>query len=72
MKTIRKLTLNSLAITALLVPAGMALSGCDANDGPAEQLGEEIDNAAENTGEKIDEAAEDLKDAVDDATDDTP
>lgn len=36
-------------ITALLVAAGAfgTLAACDSNDGPAEEIGEDIDDAAE-------------------------
>jgi hypothetical protein len=51
-----------LAMSALLV----ALSGCDSQEGPAEQAGEKIDNAAEQTGEKIEQAGDAIQDAVQD------
>lgn len=41
---------------ALLVAAVLGIAGCDMNDGPAEEV-----------GENIDEAADELEDAVDDA-----
>ncbi|MCW8902623.1 MULTISPECIES: hypothetical protein [Sedimenticola] len=50
----------SLATGALLV----ALTGCDQNDGPAEQAGEKIDNAAEQAGEQMEKAGEAIKDAA--------
>lgn len=52
----------SLATGALLI----ALSGCDQNDGPAEQAGEKIDNAAEQAGEQMEKAGEAIKDAAKD------
>jgi len=51
-----------LATGALLI----ALSGCDQNDGPAEQAGEKIDNAAEQAGEQMEKAGEAIKDAAKD------
>jgi hypothetical protein len=38
-------------------------------DGPAERLGEGIDEAIEDTGEAIDDAVDDVEDAVEDAGD---
>jgi len=50
----------TLAMFALLV----ALSGCDRNDGPAEQAGKKLDNALEQTGKEMEKAGEAVKDAV--------
>ncbi len=50
----------SLIMGVLLV----ALSGCDQNDGPAEQAGEKIDNAAEQAGEQVEKAGEAIQDAA--------
>lgn len=72
MKLLRTLTLNSLFLSALAVPVTFSMTGCDSTDGPAEQMGEDIDNATEETEDSINEATEEVKDEVDDATDDTP
>jgi hypothetical protein len=50
----------TLAMFALLV----ALSGCDRNDGPAEQAGKKLDNALEQTGKQMEKAGEAVKDAA--------
>lgn len=51
-----------LAITAALCV------GC-AEDGPAEEAGEKIDEAVENTGDAMEDAADDAEEAIDEATD---
>ncbi len=49
----------------LAVPLALfALAGCR-EKGPAEKVGEAIDEAAEETGESLEEAAEDVEDALD-------
>lgn len=48
---------NTLIMGAFLV----ALSGCDMNQGPAEEAGEKIDEATEKAGEKIEDAGEKLQ-----------
>ncbi len=53
----------SLATCAMLVAL---LSGCDSNDGPAEQAGKKLDNALEETGKQMEKAGETVKDAVKD------
>lgn len=50
----------ALAMTALLA----ALSGCQRQEGPAEQAGKEVDKAMEQTGEKVDSATEKLGEQV--------
>lgn len=51
---------------ALLCVGGLSFTvvGCE-DDGPAEEMGEGIDNAAEDTGDAFDDAGDDLEDAVD-------
>lgn len=41
-----------------------ALTACE-QKGPAEELGEEIDNAATDFGNAVEDACEDIKDAAD-------
>ncbi len=48
----------------LLVLFALPLAACDTNDGPAEELGENLDNAAEETGDAMDDAADEVEDAV--------
>ena len=50
---------HTLFLACLLLPMSWAFLGCDAQDGPAEKA-----------GKNVDEAAEEIKDEVDDATTD--
>jgi len=52
----------SILPVVILMLIGTVITGCEANEGPAEQAGEEIDNAVENTGEAIEEAGDKLED----------
>jgi hypothetical protein len=52
--------LTLLSITTLIL-VGSIITGCEANEGPAEKAGEKIDNAVENTGEAIEEAGDKLR-----------
>ena len=60
--------LTLLSITTLIL-AGSIITGCEANEGPAEKAGEKIDNAMENTGEKIDNAVENTGESIEEAGD---
>jgi hypothetical protein len=51
---------TALIMGALLV----ALSGCQAKEGPAEQAGKSVDEATEQAGERIEEAGEKIQDAA--------
>lgn len=51
---------TALVMSALLV----ALSGCQKQEGPAEQAGKEVDKAAEKVGEKVEKAGESIQDAA--------
>lgn len=50
----------ALAMSALLI----ALTGCQKQEGPAEQAGKKIDNAVEKTGQQIEKAGENVQDAA--------
>ena len=54
---------RTAAVTALAFVSALGLAACE-EEGPAEQLGESIDNSVEELGE----AAEDAGDEVEDAT----
>ncbi|SFK05965.1 hypothetical protein [Methylophaga sulfidovorans] len=45
------------------------LAACDSDDGPAEKMGEKIDNTVEDAGNAIDNAADDAGDAIEDSAD---
>ena len=51
-----------LVAIAALIFANLGMTGCDANEGPAEKAGEKIDNAVEDTGEAIEEAGDKIRD----------
>jgi predicted small secreted protein len=50
----------------IAIVAAFGVSGCDRDEGPAEEMGEAIDDA----GENIQDAAEDAGDAIEDACED--
>jgi len=50
----------ALAISVMLV----ALSGCQKQEGPAEQAGKSIDKATEQAGEKVEQVGESIQDAA--------
>ena len=50
----------ALVMSALLV----ALSGCQKQEGPAEQAGKEVDKAAGKLGQQIEKAGENIQDAA--------
>lgn len=49
-------------LIALLMTCTFALVGCE--DGPAEDLGERIDDATTDVGNAVEDACEDVKDAA--------
>ena len=49
--------LRRLLTAALLAGAPLALAACD-NDGPAEQMGENVDEGTQEMGESLDDAGE--------------
>lgn len=60
MMKLEKTASAALIVSALLV----ALSGCQKQEGPAEQAGKEVDKATEKVGEKIEKAGESIQDAA--------
>jgi len=48
---------------ALALVAGIGLAACE-EEGPAEQLGESIDESAEEVGEAVEEAGEEVQDSA--------
>ena len=57
---------HSLLLLAIVATFGLGTTGCDTNDGPAEEMGEALDE----TGENIEDAAADAGNAVEDACED--
>lgn len=60
MMKLDKMARTSVAMGVLLV----ALSGCQKQEGPAEQAGKEVDQAAEKVGEQIEKAGESIQDTA--------
>lgn len=54
-------TLPILALLAFLF-AGLGIAGCDVSEGPAEKVGENIDNAVDETGDAIENAGDKIHD----------
>jgi len=54
---------KTAALTALAFAAALSLSACE-EEGPAEQLGESIDESVNELGEAVEEAGEDAQDAA--------
>jgi len=60
MKTPTKAIFTALAVITLLA----TLSGCDKQEGPAEQAGKKMDNAMDSAGQKIENAGDRIQDAA--------
>ena len=52
-------------LAALVLATSLAACEKPEEKGPAEKVGEKMDDAAHKMGEKMEEAGEDMKDAVD-------
>jgi hypothetical protein len=57
-----KLGKTVMVMSALLA----ALSGCQKQEGPAEQAGKEVDTAAEKVGQQIEKAGDRIQDSAKD------
>jgi hypothetical protein len=55
---------SGYALAALVL---ICAAGCTDRKGPAERLGERVDDAVSDARDRIDDAADDLEDAADDA-----
>jgi hypothetical protein len=53
--------LGAVLITSALL---LALSGCQKQEGPAEQAGKEVDKAVEKIGQQIEKAGDAIQDAA--------
>jgi len=57
--------LGKTAGAALVMSALLgALSGCQKQEGPAEQAGKEVDKAADKVGQQMEKAGDDIRDAA--------
>ncbi|WP_420429019.1 hypothetical protein [Algiphilus sp.] len=62
--------LRALALALFMGVGSIALlSGCDSNDGPAEEMGESIDEAAEEAGDAMEEAGDEMEETADEMED---
>lgn len=57
-----------MMMLGLFSAVGLSSIGCE-DEGPAERMGEKIDNAAEEASDNSEEAAEDTADAMEEAAD---
>ena len=48
--------LTKLLAASVLATAGLFATGCEQEDGPAEEMGESVDEAVEETRDEIDDA----------------
>jgi len=55
---------NGVSTALILGVFLVALSACQAKEGPVEKAGKEVDQAAEQAGENIEQAGENIQDAV--------
>ena len=55
--------LNNLVL-AMAMALPLFLAGCDMNDGPAEEAGENVDEAIGETGEAIEDTGDKVQDEV--------
>lgn len=57
--------LNKMALTALAMGAlFVTLSGCQKQEGPAEQAGKKLDQTTEKVGEQVEKAGESIQDTA--------
>jgi hypothetical protein len=60
MMKLRETVSAALVMSALLI----ALSGCQKQEGPAEQAGKKVDKAVEKAGQQVEKAGESIQDAA--------
>jgi hypothetical protein len=53
---------------AVMLIAGFGLAGCE-QDGPAENLGERVDDAIDEAGDRAEDVRDELEDAADEVED---
>lgn len=56
--------MSKLKTAFILLMCAMPLMGCDTNEGPAERMGERVDEAADETAEGLEDAGERMKEGV--------
>lgn len=55
---------RSFTAAALMLAAALGMAACE-EEGPAEQVGEQIDESAEETGEALEDAGDEVQDSTD-------
>ncbi|AZZ93268.1 hypothetical protein EUZ85_22085 [Hahella sp. KA22] len=53
-----------LKAMVIAAPLAFSLTACDAGDGEAEQIGEEVDRALNDAGNRLEDACESVKEGV--------
>lgn len=51
-------------VLAMAVATPLLFAGCDVNEGPAEEAGENVDEAIDRTGEAVEDAGDKIRDEV--------
>lgn len=55
--------LKTLTWAVLMTPLAFATIGCE-DDGPAEEVGEQIDEAGDEVGDNLEEAGDEVEEAI--------
>lgn len=53
-----------LLLLAIVAGTGFGIAGCDSNDGPAERMGQAVDETGEDIQDAAKDACEDAKESV--------
>lgn len=56
--------LKTLTWAVLVTPLAFATVGCEDDDGPAEEVGEQIDEAGDEVGDDLEEAGDEVEEAI--------
>jgi len=56
-------------LIALMMALGLTLAGCAEDEGPAEQVGEQIDESVEQAGDQIEETTDEMGEQAEEAGD---
>lgn len=59
-------TFKTIVALFLMAILAFAFVGCE-KDGPAEELGEKVDDAIDDAGDAMEDAADEVEDAIDEA-----
>lgn len=56
--------MSKLKLILVMCMFAIPLAGCESNEGPAERMGERVDDAAESAGDSMDDAADEMEDGL--------